>query len=271
MNNTTEVAAIKRDRWGRPLITPPNGGKAVYYTRISTLAKALDDKTKLTEWKCRQTAIGLSKRPDLIAMTHAVADSREQMNDVVEQALSAAASNAAANLGTTLHALTEHVDKGTMPEYLPPELIPDLTAYEEAMRGIQIIGTERFVVNDHVQAAGTFDRLLLLPGVGLVVADIKTGQHETNFPHGVCTQIAAYAHSHLYEPDKGRVAYLPDLGVSTEVGLLIWLPAGKAKCELHLLDLSLGWELAQAAYRVRAVYKSKPLTPYTVDAIPAAG
>jgi hypothetical protein len=47
---------IKRDRWGRPLITPPDGGKPVPYTRVSTLAKALDDKTALMRWKQRQTA-----------------------------------------------------------------------------------------------------------------------------------------------------------------------------------------------------------------------
>ena len=256
---------IKRDRWGRPLITPPDGGKSIGYTRVSTLAKTLDNKEQLMRWKCRQTAMGLGKRNDLVAMAGAVGDDKGKLDEIVAEAMSAAASNAAANLGTTLHALTEHVDNGTKPDYLPGELIGDLTAYEEAMRGITVLGSEKFIVNDDVQAAGTFDRLLALPGVGMVVADIKTGQHEPNYPHAVCIQVATYARGHLYDQEKGRIKYLPDLGVSTEVGLMIWLPAGKARCELYLLDLNLGWELAQTAARVRDVYKSKPLTLHTVD------
>jgi hypothetical protein len=256
---------IKRDRWGRPLIQPVDGGKPIAYTRVSTLAKTLDNKEQLMRWKCRQTAMGLGKRTDLVAMAGAVGDDKGKLDEIVAEAMSAAASNAAANLGTTLHALTEHVDNGTKPDYLPGELIGDLTAYEEAMRGITVLGSEKFIVNDDVQAAGTFDRLLALPGVGMVVADIKTGQHEPNYPHAACIQVATYARGHLYDHDKGRIKYLPDLGVSTDVGLMIWLPAGKARCELYLLDLNLGWELAQTAARVRDVYKSKPLTLHTVD------
>ena len=52
---------IPRDRWGRPLITPVGGGKPEPYTRVSTLAKTLDDKTALSKWMCRQTAIGLAR------------------------------------------------------------------------------------------------------------------------------------------------------------------------------------------------------------------
>lgn len=261
---------IPRDRWGRPLIDPPDGGKPTAYTRVSTLAKTLDNKEQLMRWKCRQTALGLARRTDLVAMAGSIGDDKKRMDEIVAEAMSAAASNAAANLGTTLHALTEHVDNGTKPDYLPGELIGDLTAYEEAMRGLTILGAEKFIVNDHVQAAGTFDRLVVVPGIGMVIADIKTGQHEPDYPHGVCTQVATYAHGHLYEHEKGRLKYLPDLGVSTETGLMIWLPAGKARCELYLLDLTLGWELAQTAARVRDVYKSKPLTLHT-DATLAVG
>jgi hypothetical protein len=50
---TRPATEIPRDRWGRPLIEPPDGGKPIGYTRVSTLAKALDDKTSLMDWKCR--------------------------------------------------------------------------------------------------------------------------------------------------------------------------------------------------------------------------
>ena len=59
---------LTRDRWGRPLIVPPEGGKPVGYTRVSTLAKALDDLNNLMAWKARKTAEGLVRRPDLLTL-----------------------------------------------------------------------------------------------------------------------------------------------------------------------------------------------------------
>ena len=264
---------IPRDRWGRPLITPPDGGKPIPYTRVSTLAKALDDKTALTQWKCRQTAIGMAARPDLVTKARAVGEDRRALNEVVDEALSAAQSARAANVGTALHAFTERVDEGHDPADLVGHTDPiylDLVAYREATRGLTMAAAELFVVCDELQAAGSFDRLLDLPGVGLVVADIKTGQHEPDYPHGVAQQIAIYAHGTLYDVDQGRVAPLSDLGVRTDVGLLIHLPSERGVCDLYLIDLDHGWALAQTAVAVRGAYKSKPLTPYTPATAPAA-
>ena len=128
---------IPRDRWGRPLIDPIGPGKPVPYTRVSTLAKALDDKTALTQWKCRQTAIGLATRADLITKTKAVGDDRRALNEVVDEALAAAASDRAANVGTALHAFTERIDQGEDPADLVGHTDPlflDLVAYREADR-----------------------------------------------------------------------------------------------------------------------------------------
>jgi hypothetical protein len=257
---------IKRDRWGRPLIEPVGGGKPIAYTRVSTLAKALDNKDALMKWKQRQTVIGLGKRPDLANMASAVDGDNRKLDDIVEQAMAAAESDRAANIGTTLHWLTEHVDAGTMPDNLPAEHVADLDAYEVAMKGIEIVGTEQFIVCDEVMAAGTFDRLVRLPDGRVMVADIKTGQHEPKYPHSATVQISVYAHGHLYDPERGRLGYLPDLGVSTDEGLLIHLPAGKAQCDLYILDLTVGWHLARTAVVVRDIFKAKPLTPYAPTA-----
>jgi hypothetical protein len=254
---------IKRDRWGRPLIEPQDGGKPIPYTRISTLAKALDNKDALMKWKQRQTAIGLGKRPDLAQAVAGVQGDNRKIDEIIEQAMTVAESERAANIGTALHALSEHVDAGTLPKDTPQQFVPDLDAYRAAMGGIEIIAAEQFVVCDDVQAAGTFDRLVRLPDGRIVVADIKTGQHEPKYPHSSTIQIAVYAHGHLYDPDKGRLGYLPDLGVSTDAGLLIHLPAGQARCDLYLLDLQVGWQLAQTAVMVRQLFKDKPLAPYT--------
>jgi hypothetical protein len=253
---------IKRDRWDRPLIEPVDGGKPVPYTRVSTLSKALDNKEALMNWKQRQMAIGMSKRPDLVSMAGAVGDDKRKLDEIVKEAMSAAESSRAANIGTTLHALTEVVDEGQWPEHVAENLEDDLRAYMTAMHEIEIVASEQFIVCDEVQAAGTFDRLVRLPDGRTVVADIKTGQHEPKYPHAVSIQTSIYARGHLYDPEKGRVGYLPDLGVSTDTGLLIHLPAGQGACALYLLDLNIGWTLANAAFAVRSMFKDKPLTPY---------
>jgi hypothetical protein len=253
---------IKRDRWDRPLIEPVDGGKPVPYTRVSTLAKALDNKDALMRWKQRQTAIGLGKRPDLVSMAAAVAGDNRKLDQIVKEAMSAAESNRAANVGTTLHALTEVVDEGRWPEHVTENLEDDLRAYMTAMHGIEIVAAEQFIVCDEVQAAGTFDRLVRLPDGQLVIADIKTGQHEPSYPHATTIQTSVYSRGHLYDPEKGRVGHLPELGVSTDIGLLIHLPAGQGVCDLYLLDLTVGWTLANAAFAVRSIFKDKPLTPY---------
>ena len=257
---------IKRDRWDRPMITPPGENKPVPYTRVSTLAKALDNKEGLMKWMQRQTVIGLGRRPDLVSMASAVASDTRKLDEVIDEAMKAAESNRAANVGTVMHAYTEVIDKGGWPKQANPEMSADLTAYRKAMQGVEVLGSEHFVVNDHVRAAGTFDRLLRLADGRVVIGDIKTGQREPSNPLSVTIQTAIYAHSHIYDPDRGRIGYLPDLGVSTDTGLLIHLPAGQAKCDLYLLDLTVGWSLAQTAVHVREVFKGKSLAPYSPSA-----
>lgn len=258
------AAEPQRDRWGRPLITPPDGGKPEPYVRVSTLAKELDSKEGLMQWKQRMVALGIGKRPDLAELASVVTpDDKGKLNEIVKAAMAAAESDKAANTGTVLHSLTEQFDRGTL-DSIPAQHIADLTAYEEAMKPLRVIATEMFVVNDHLKAAGTFDRLVQLPDGRVVIADLKTGKDEPKFPHGVTTQCAIYAHSWRYDIEANtRLAYLPDNGVSTEVGLLIHLPAGQGRCDLYLLDLRVGWMLAQTATAVRAVYKDKHITTYT--------
>jgi hypothetical protein len=260
----TDAPDVERDRWGRPLIVPEGGGKPVPYTRISTLAKTLDSKEGLMEWKQRMVALGIGKRPDLAQLAAVTAaDDKRKLRELIDAAMAAAESDKAANTGTVLHSLTEAFDRGTL-DHIPEVHYRDLDAYEQATKGLIMRAIEGFVVNDALEAAGTFDRLVQLPDGRIVIGDLKTGQTEPKYPHGVTTQCAIYARSHIYDiPSNTRTGFLPDLGVSTEVGLLIHLPAGKAKCDLYLLDLTVGWALAQTAVAVRDVYKSKPIERYT--------
>lgn len=261
MNVQTVMDEIQRDRWGRPLIEPPDGGKPIAYTRVSTLAKSLDKQEALSKWKQRMTAIGISQRPDLLALVQATReDDRKTLDDACEQALAAAKSGAAANTGTALHSFTERIDEGVpLEEIVASDLIKaDLAAYKQRMSDTRILAAEVFVVQDDIKCAGTFDRLIQIDGRAYV-ADIKTGQHEPTYPHGVTVQTAIYARGTGYRPGQGRTASLASIGVDLERAVLIHLPAGHATCELYWLDIAAGWEMAQTATRVRAWHSTKPI------------
>lgn len=258
--------SIQRDRWGRPVVIPPDGGKPVSYTRVSTMAKELDDTFALNQWKMRQVAVGMSVRSDLVSLASAKSDDKEALDEIVEQAMAAAKSNEKANVGTALHAFCEKVDAGIDPRKIIPNVgdpfQADLLAYRDAMKGIQIEATEVFVVVDEIEAGGSFDRLVSLPtDHGYVIADIKTGQSEPRFPHAAAQQIAMYAHGTIYD-DGERIASLADIGVNQEVGMMIHLPSGQGVCNLYLLDLVHGWQMAKVAFAVRKTRKFKPIESY---------
>lgn len=260
----TATEYIARDRWGRPLINPPDGGDPVPYTRVSTLAKAIDKGEALTRWKLRMTAVGLARRPDLLTLVQASReDDRSTLDDACEQALAAAKSQAAANTGTALHTLTERMDGGeNLDEMVVADPIrADLRAYQQRMAGVKVVSAETFVVVDEIRAAGTFDRLVEIDG-HTYIADIKTGQHEPRYPHAATIQCAIYSRGVGYLPNGRRTIRLGDYGVDQDRAVLIHLPAGKAQCDLYWLDIAAGWEMALTATRVREWHSSKPLQPF---------
>ncbi len=255
--------SIERDRWGRPLITPPGGGKRIPYTRTSTLAGTLNDQTALGDWKCRQTLIGAARRPDLIALTQAHADNTTELARITRQAQDAAGSDSAANTGTAIHAFTEQADKHGHTQHVPPEYRPLIDAYRQLLAGqnITVIGSERFCVQDEIETAGTWDRLVNTPD-GLMIADIKTGRDAPKYALSTAIQVAVYAHSALYDHETGTRTPLP---LNTATGILIHLPLdGRPPC-LYRLNLTEGWMAALLAFDVRATRKIKPATPWTIE------
>lgn len=256
---------IPRDRWGRPFIEPVDGGKAIAYTRASTMAKELGDKSALTKWMQRQVLVGVSIRPELVDMAREVAGDDKAIGAFVERAMEAAKTKRAADVGTEMHRLTEFIDAGVPVETIEPSSsveLPagwrmDLAAYKKAMAPIGVVGSEVFVVTDEIRCAGTFDRLVALPDGRVMVGDIKTGATEPDYPQSSAIQMAIYAHGWTYEHERGRIESLADLGVSQTEGLMIHLPAGRGTCDLYVVNLEVGWGLARTAYEVRSVYRKK--------------
>ena len=246
----TPKAEVGRDRWGRPLVVPPDGGKPVAYTRCTTFIDCLDDRFALEQWKQRMVALGLAGRTDLLLAVQAHRDDKKQLNKICDDAREAAAATAAATTGTALHALTEIVDGGGELPALPPGATASLERYREATEALKVVAMEQFTVLDTLKVGGTFDRLVGYDGE-TYVADIKTGSIEFGALK-IAMQMSIYSRAWLYDPaTKERTAH----GASTNRGVLIHLPAtddpAEARCELHWVDLEAGWEAVKVAKQVR--------------------
>ena len=276
------MTEITRDRWGRPYITPPGGGKQIAYTRCTTFIDGVEDNYNLVQWAKRQVAIGLSQRPDLQALVAGYATDPEahknELTQIAETAMEAAGSSKAANLGTALHAMTERLDRGLELGVIPTELQPHIAAYQQITAPLTALACEQFLVNDELQVGGTADRILQIDGLpGLFIGDIKTGNLYFNKDGGLsygglkfAMQLAIYSRSVLYDPDTG--ARTPIEGLRTDVGIVIALNSRTAETRLLQVDLNEGWEAVQVAKQIRQWRKRGKTvaapwqTPTTADA-----
>lgn len=267
-------AGVPTDRWDRPLIVPPEGGKAGAYARVSSLAKALDDQMFLMAWKQRKTLEGVIRRPDLLTRAAGVlakgdpdndSATKKALNAICGEATTAAGADRGSSAGSGFHDLTEAIDSGNEPLFVPEADQARLSAYRHATAAFTPLDIETFVVNDVVRAAGTFDRLLLCPDGKVRVADLKSGKSEGEYPLATATQIAIYANGVRYRVEDGepiREPLHPELDPDT--GVLIWLPPSGG-CQIIYLNLELGWEAAQIAadvhYKVRKWKKQDLIRP----------
>lgn len=251
----TVRAEVPRDRYGRPLVIPPGGGKPVPYTRCTTFIDCLGDRFRLERWKMRMTALGLYLRPDLMLQVAAQRDNKTELDKITDQAMEAAKASAAANVGTALHALTERVDTGQEIGVIPDQYLADLKAYEEKTRNLQVLGIELFTVNDDLQVGGTLDRLVRYHGE-TYIGDLKTGNIEWSAGE-IAMQLAIYSRSKIYDPKTGQRTPLPD--VNQQRAIVVHLPAGEGRCEMHWVDIAAGWEAVQLAAQVRQWRKRKNL------------
>lgn len=247
----------QRDRWGRPYVVPADGGKAIAYTRATTIAGALDDKEGLMRWKQRMAARGIVARPDLaMALGATSPDDTKRLDEIVAQAADAAGSTAAATVGTALHEYTERLDRGQPIGAILPQYEADIAAYKQLAEqvGWQVLGIEQFVVMHPYKVAGTLDRLLRIDGQ-VYVGDLKTSQ-TINYPGKFAVQISLYAHSQPYDVASGTSQPWPDgCQPSRERGVVIHMPSGQGRASLHWVDLTAGWEAACLAFKVREWHK----------------
>jgi len=191
-------------------------------------------------------ALGLSARPDLLALVHVTpADKKQELNAICNDATEAAAGSRGANMGNALHALTERVDAGET-VIVPPSLQRDVDAYvaELARHSIEILPEyiERVCVNAKLDEpiAGTTDRIVRWQGA-LVVLDVKSAASMDFAWRKTAIQLSIYANADsLYDREAGTHTDMPP--VTRATGIVMHLPAGKGVCKAYAVDLRAGWE-----------------------------
>ena len=271
---------FKRDRYGRPLIIPADGGKPVAYQRASGAAKPIEDTYNLELWHRRNVAYGVAADPSLVARVLAIGgtpqtwspDEKKAINAVVEAANIAAKAHAAADTGTAVHALIEKVNRGEDPGNLGA-FAADIEAYRQAIADIGWVINPDLVevrmVCDELRMAGTADLVAWDPEDDCYyIGDLKTGATVDYATLSHSCQIATYAHSDIYDIATGRRT---KLAINTDIGFVIHLPAGRGECTIHQLNLSAGFKAAQLANKVRetrtaAKKWSTPVTSSTATA-----
>jgi hypothetical protein len=259
---------IERDWWDRPLILPdpqwptfpgwPDGqvekrqmadGRRPY-RRMSSMATMIDPGYGLAIWKLRHTSLAIARRPDLqVLLCGLTYQDGKAIDAVVDEALVRAKDDdtdpeyklRAANYGTAFHTFTTpgcpDVDPVFGPTLADYRIAVD--AFHEALEisKLEIVSSERFVVNDPLRAAGTYDHLVLDRTDGRVkVLDSKSGKMQW-LSHVV--QVEGYSNARHYDPATGRREPLhPDLDVSE--GFIAHAELSTGKVHITTIDLTTG-------------------------------
>lgn len=254
--NKIEYPEFQRGAQGRPLVADPVSGEQLAYERPSHF-DVITDESGLVDWKMRSVVAGLAQSANLLEQAARLDPKKDAraLTRIAYEALRASGGSAGADRGTFLHLLTETNDWGDPIECVDQEALDDLAAYRATMtdHGITVVPgmIEVRAVNDVVRAAGTIDRIVHVPGLGTVIGDLKCGQTLTYSARKYAIQLAIYANSVLYDPATGKRSPMPD-GLRTDVGVIMFLPAGQRRCEIHEVDLRPAWEMAQLCAEIYA-------------------
>jgi len=264
-----QPAPTGKDGRGRYLVLPPDATNPIGYTRATTVAGMLSDKSGINKWDKAMVALGLALRPDLLSQVHAIdfEDSTQKpiLYGICDRAHKAGGGDKASDLGTAWHAIAHQAAEE--PDWMPPAPYDrDIAALRETLRvaGLEIVGrmNERMMVNDDWRIAGTAD-LILTDGTDLFFADYKTGREVKYSGLDYSIQLAIYANcqnlyiQHPTDPLLDIREPMPPVSKST--GIIIHIRPGSGHCDLYWLDLEIGLEALELAMEVRVMRTQKPL------------
>jgi hypothetical protein len=260
------------DQWGRYKIPDPLTGKERSWTRATTWAKTLAEMHGIMKWELRMSALGLARRPDLLASVAAVLDpestkGKKKLNELCDAAKEYGGASTRANLGSALHEFAEAVDSDRKVAEIPPPFDVDIEAYRKAMQAVRVSRNyiEKIGLVVELGVAGTMDRVVQLTHSPLpMIGDLKTGKDLSYSWAEIAIQLALYAHADtVFDPVEQ--VHRPMLPVDQEKALVIHLPAGEGRCSLYVVDIRTGWEMAAICGQVRAYRDRKDLAQLIVE------
>lgn len=245
------AAGPQRDRWGRPLIVPPEGGKPVAYLRPSSLPDQLNDDFNISRWRMRQLVLGMGKRRDL--WQHAATltgDDKTKLQEIADAAMEMVAEATQANLGSAIHA---YLQNGINRPDDMPEVHACAVGIRAAMEaeGMTLLADthEVFVINDDIKCAGSIDGLVL-DGDAVRVWDIKTTDDVSSVPdykaQKWAIQLAIYANA-----NRRRDGVELHDSIDRTQGVVCYVSRSTGECRILRPDLVKGYigaKLARAAY-----------------------
>lgn len=263
---------------GRPYLWKPDGSKRTYYGRPSGLGGDLDGKEQLMAWKSRMVLDGIHRVPELLDEYREVISKpgydpkdhkhKGRVQAIADRAQEIANAVAKADIGTALHDITDAIDWGRDPGWIPPEFEAVVGAYCDAVaiarrkHGLEFIDSEFFVAYEPWKVAGSVDKLVRFDGK-LVVADAKTSGTMEYSRGKFCMQVAPYAWGVRYSPrgalngiDRhglgvGRSPYVEGEQVEREYALIIHFASGGRECQFLKVPLAPALEGYDTLMRVR--------------------
>lgn len=267
---------------GRPKVWPAGvkpgavGTKGEYYTRASGLGSCLEDGWAIHQARTRKIVFGMGRSRGLFDLAQAVENLEDtaQLDTIVDDAARLGGDGDAAMSGTALHLLSERADRGDDLAYLDDRMRAAVEAWRRLMSHFTIHGTEQFVVNDELKAAGSYDRLV--SPLGLMRApdgtpitpndriglDLKSGKHAEYFgPTYKVQQVVYFGDGATpYSHEHGRGDWPDLIPPRADWSLIPHVPLDRPdEARFYWVDLAEAAELAQLAVEVRRRRKGKGL------------
>lgn len=260
------------------LADPKDGQRGFYAARASSYGSPLDDKHKIYAARERRIAWAFGRHPELVMASQALGEfdaEREALEDLARRANEYARGDAAASRGTSFHRLRERRDAGEDLSYLDPLTLKGLATWERLLQPFELIGSEQFVVNDELSAAGTYDALLKVgrtvtirhPKTGEVlgavesgestICDLKSGKWGPDWfgPTYLC-QAYVYATGRPYSHQLGRYQWVTT--PSTRWAVIPYVSLDNlGAAGLHWIDLTRAARAVEAVRTIKAIRGDK--------------
>jgi hypothetical protein len=252
----TPTGVLRRGRYHLPHLDGTHKPRG--WMRVSNLVGAYSDQFALRLWELEQMARGVAlahelyvEAVDFFGSGPGKDEAREWTAEFMERVKRVSGGSAGADHGNARHDAVEGLHRGADINLQPAEVRRMLTLYAStldrngfvALPGMQ----ERIVHVPELEVCGRLDNVLHQGGQN-IVGDLKTQRRFWSFLE-IGAQLAIYAHgAAMWDPATSTWVGMPP--VRQDVAVVLWMPRGDTKVEVHGVDIVKGWKTAQRAYEV---------------------